>query len=262
MMRVTRTRAGQWIAPLAAATLLTMPEATAAQGWPSWLGRAAEVPVVSPSPSSRTFGTTSTTALVIGATEFDPINDGVTWSYGLPASKTASDTLLAWVRLPAGAVVTSVELEGCDSDPAGSVQFVMGQTRSPGGPFKPLTLPGGTSNAATPGCGFFSALPDPTVNPIVIDNVTNTYQVILSTTGTAAVTAVRVYYTLQVSPAPGTATFGDVPTSHPFFRFVEALVDSGITAGCGGGNYCPDEAVTRGQMAVFLSKALGLQFAP
>jgi hypothetical protein len=53
-----------------------------------------------------------------------------------------------------------------------------------------------------------------------------------------------------------------VPTTHPFFQFVEALVASGITAGCGGGNYCPDAALTRGQMAVFLSKALGLHFAP
>jgi hypothetical protein len=65
-----------------------------------------------------------------------------------------------------------------------------------------------------------------------------------------------------VSPAPGSATFGDVPTSHPFFQFIEALVASGITAGCGGGNYCPDAPLTRGQMAVFLSKALGLHFAP
>jgi hypothetical protein len=39
-------------------------------------------------------------------------------------------------------------------------------------------------------------------------------------------------------------------------------VKSGITAGCGGGNYCLDAALTRGQMAVFLSKALGLHFAP
>jgi hypothetical protein len=72
----------------------------------------------------------------------------------------------------------------------------------------------------------------------------------------------RVFYRLQVSPAPATATFGDVPTSHPFFQFVEALVASGITVGCGGGNYCPDASLTRGQMAVCLSKALGLHFVP
>jgi hypothetical protein len=58
------------------------------------------------------------------------------------------------------------------------------------------------------------------------------------------------------------ATFGDVPTNHQFFRFIEALVSSGITSGCGGGNYCPNDPVTRGQMAVFLSTALGLHFAP
>jgi hypothetical protein len=63
---------------------------------------------------------------------------------------------------------------------------------------------------------------------------------------------------LPVSPAPATATFLDVPTDNPYFRYVEALVASGITAGCGGGNYCPNSSLTRGQMAVFLAKALGL----
>ena len=57
-----------------------------------------------------------------------------------------------------------------------------------------------------------------------------------------------------------TATFGDVPTSHPQFQFIEALVASGVTAGCGGGNYCPGNPLTRGQMAVFLSKLVGLSW--
>jgi hypothetical protein len=78
--------------------------------------------------------------------------------------------------------------------------------------------------------------------------------------GTTNFGAVRVFYKLQVSPAPATATFTDVPTTHPFFRFVEALVDAGITAGCGGGNFCVDNPITRGEMAVFLSVALGLHF--
>lgn len=71
---------------------------------------------------------------------------------------------------------------------------------------------------------------------------------------------VRLLFRRRVSPAPATATFLDVPTGHPFFQFVEALVDPGITAGCGAGNYCPDAALTRGQMAVFLAKALGLHW--
>jgi hypothetical protein len=72
---------------------------------------------------------------------------------------------------------------------------------------------------------------------------------------------ITVRYRLQVSPAPEVATFNDVPTNHPFFQFIEALAASGITGGCGGGNYCPDAPLTRGQMAVFLSKALGLHWS-
>jgi hypothetical protein len=71
---------------------------------------------------------------------------------------------------------------------------------------------------------------------------------------------VEIWWKRSVSPAPGFVTFNDVPTNHPFFQFVEALAASGITGGCGNGNYCPDNPVTRGQMAVFLAKALGLQW--
>jgi len=56
-------------------------------------------------------------------------------------------------------------------------------------------------------------------------------------------------------PACTVPTFNDVPCSHGFAAWIEELADRGITAGCGGGNYCPDAAVTRGQMAVFLLKA-------
>jgi hypothetical protein len=35
---------------------------------------------------------------------------------------------------------------------------------------------------------------------------------------------------------------------------VQRFDNEGITAGCGGGNYCPTTPVTRDQMAVFLLK--------
>ena len=58
-------------------------------------------------------------------------------------------------------------------------------------------------------------------------------------------------------------SFPDVPVSHPFYAFVENLFHNGITGGCGAGGYCPDNAVTRGQMAVFLLKAEhGAAFVP
>jgi S-layer homology domain len=56
---------------------------------------------------------------------------------------------------------------------------------------------------------------------------------------------------------PGQEMFNDVPASSPFCPFVEELSRRGITGGCGGGNFCPGDPVTRQQMAVFLIKALG-----
>jgi hypothetical protein len=72
----------------------------------------------------------------------------------------------------------------------------------------------------------------------------------------------RVQWARQVSPAPAVATFQDVPTTHPFFRWVEALASSGITVGCSVSPplYCVNNPITRGEMAVFLARALGLDF--
>ena len=44
----------------------------------------------------------------------------------------------------------------------------------------------------------------------------------------------------------------------PFCRWIEELARRGITSGCGGGSYCPTDAVTREQMAVFLTTTFGL----
>jgi len=49
--------------------------------------------------------------------------------------------------------------------------------------------------------------------------------------------------------------FPDVTCPGLFSDWIEDLATAGITAGCGGGNYCPLLAVTRAQMAVFLLKA-------
>jgi hypothetical protein len=61
-----------------------------------------------------------------------------------------------------------------------------------------------------------------------------------------------------VPPACTGPTFADVPCSSPFAPWVDEAARRGITAGCGGGNYCPARAVTRAQMAVFLATTFGL----
>jgi hypothetical protein len=56
-------------------------------------------------------------------------------------------------------------------------------------------------------------------------------------------------------------TFNDVPKTHRFWLYIEALNTAGVTSGCNPSPppplYCPDLPVTRAQMAKFLCKAAG-----
>jgi len=40
--------------------------------------------------------------------------------------------------------------------------------------------------------------------------------------------------------------------------WIKQLAAESITTGCGSGNYCPEDPVTRAQMAVFLVKTFSL----
>ena len=60
---------------------------------------------------------------------------------------------------------------------------------------------------------------------------------------------------LCYTPPPCTGTFGDVACPSTFADWIEALAAEGISGGCGGGNFCPTNAVRRDQMAPFLLKA-------
>ena len=58
-----------------------------------------------------------------------------------------------------------------------------------------------------------------------------------------------------------THTFTDVPPGNVFHGNIESLAAAGITKGCNppaNDLYCPGSSVTRGQMAAFLVRALGL----
>ncbi len=59
-------------------------------------------------------------------------------------------------------------------------------------------------------------------------------------------------------PRAGTAAFVDVSADHPNVDDIDRLAGGRITAGCGTNpaRYCPDQHVTRGQMATFLARAL------
>lgn len=73
-----------------------------------------------------------------------------------------------------------------------------------------------------------------------------------------AVFLLRAKYGSSHSPPAASGVFADVPLSHWAAPWIEQLADEGITAGCGSGNYCPGNSVTRDQMAVFLVRTFGL----
>ncbi|MCH5373780.1 MAG: choice-of-anchor D domain-containing protein [Planctomycetes bacterium] len=63
-------------------------------------------------------------------------------------------------------------------------------------------------------------------------------------------------------PADG-GEFADVAMDYWAAAWIEQLAAEGITTGCGDGNYCPEEYVSRAQMAVFLLRAKhGSGFVP
>jgi hypothetical protein len=72
-----------------------------------------------------------------------------------------------------------------------------------------------------------------------------------------AVFLLRGIHTSAYTPpdVAGSTGFGDVPPDYWSAAFIKQLAAEGITAGCGSGNFCPENPVTRAQMAVFLLRS-------
>jgi hypothetical protein len=81
-----------------------------------------------------------------------------------------------------------------------------------------------------------------------------------------AVFLLKTEHGIDFTPDPCGSLFADVPCpatpQFPFSDWIEQLYAEGITGGCQtdpAALYCPDEAATRGQMAVFMVKTFLLQ---
>ena len=65
------------------------------------------------------------------------------------------------------------------------------------------------------------------------------------------------------NPAPiANSRFSDVAAGSFHAPFIERMFELGVTKGCGDGTFCPDDTVTRYQMAVFLTRAFDLEPGP
>jgi len=201
---------------------------------------------------------------VSGAT---PVNDDVDGYSYVTAFGTTTDDLMATVTLPTGAHLVFMDLYFDDTNVADELQVTLyrlfgGNNGAGGTGAAGFSLVGEVDSFGSGGQDYSVASLDQTVlNDVAYNADAGQYTVYVyfpAADGTLKFKGVDLWWERQLSPAPVTATFPDVPTGDGGFQYVEALVAAGITGGCGGGNYCPDNPVTRRQMAVFISKALGL----
>jgi hypothetical protein len=231
-----------------------------------------------PAPPSRpeTYGGAAVSYLRIPAYEFFPGQTGTNYT-GFVGDRysynnNAIGAFNAPLHLPAGARIVYLELDYFDGTATGAEYGSLDVINNSGSDTQYPVAGAGPGDCLIPGylCsgnaqanGWSSIGVDLSAENLIVDNINLSYIVYAGNTtldSTTGLVGMLVGYVLQVSPAPASPTFTDVPTGHPFYQFIEALVASGVTAGCGGGKYCPDAPLTRGQMAVFLAKALGLQF--
>jgi hypothetical protein len=166
------------------------------------------------------------------------------------------------IQLPTGVIIAANRWWANDTNAAEDIAIFVFEQCHPG--FAPgaetVTTIASSSPATTGSGGYQSGVLAGSGTTVNNQDCNYVARVRFDATTGLTFQKLRVQWNRQVSPAPAVATFLDVPTTHSQFQFIEALVAAGITAGCGGGNYCPANNLTRGQMAVFLSLALGLYF--
>jgi len=184
---------------------------------------------------------------------------GLSPGYGYVHRTGGDNYFTSTLDLPAGAVIKSMTLFYYDDNASFNIGWSL------------WMIPPDHTNAGyemlfpytsgTPGYGTMSVDPYHEASQLHVFDNYNIYSLSIylpATDHSLSFKGVRIKYQRQISPEPLTASFTDVPTTHGFFRNIEALAASGITTGFSDGTYRPNEFVTRGQMAAFLSRALGL----
>jgi hypothetical protein len=97
------------------------------------------------------------------------------------------------------------------------------------------------------------------ITPHVVDNTNFFYESFcVQQNDSTYIASEKIYWTRMISPPPAVASFTDVPTTHQFYQDIEAMKEAGVTGGCTATTYCPNGTVTRGEMAAFISRGLGL----
>jgi len=192
----------------------------------------------------------------------------------IPEVAFSDCNMRAAVNLPSGVKLSRIELFGYDNSDLGTAIRLHQICRVGNNPPMDNIIADLTSDIpGTPGYFIAGENTDHTVNNNTCHYSLRAFRsfqgvaIFLGCGGQdARWVSTRLEWQRQTSPAPAVATFMDVPQGsiatggHPFFAEIEALAASGITGGCGNGNYCPDNPITRGQFAAFFARALGLHW--
>jgi glucose/arabinose dehydrogenase len=113
---------------------------------------------------------------------------------------------------------------------------------------------------AAPGCAWTVTNSDPSVLTVTSATSGSGYGFVTYTVSANPNTTPRngtlIISGLNFTVAQG-AAFLDVPTNHLFYKEIGKLSARGVTVGDGNGNFLPELAVTREQMAAFIIRALG-----
>jgi hypothetical protein len=200
----------------------------------------------------------------------------------LSLSATSGDCAVESVNVEISAVACSARPQGLVVDPQNLLGFSNGNGILEPGEIvdvrpswknigaSPLALSGVASNIAGPpgssytlgdsSADYGSISPDATSDCVI---TADCYKVSISTPAIRPVTHWDAVFTETLSDGdpPTTWTlhigesFTDVPKTHVFYPYVERLLHNGVTMGCAPGTYCPEDPVSRLQMAIFLARA-------
>jgi hypothetical protein len=203
-------------------------------------------------------------AKFIGAPDFSAPNVAgaqlMAVGYGFYAA-TIPSGFYAQLDLEPGVIVTAVGCLVNDADAAQNISFTLTRFDITVDPDTTNVVPiDGVATSGTPGIAAVAMDPPDFTFTTYEEGTFHSYALAVGIPGSAEVAGCWVYYKRQVAPGPAAATFSDVPTSSPYFKYVEALYASGIVAGCTATTYCPNNPVTRGQLAIFLASVLGMGY--
>jgi hypothetical protein len=156
--------------------------------------------------------------------------------------------------------LTVTAANGCTSTNGASTTVTVNITPSLPIITAPISVPVGASGASASVPNHIGASWTWTLSGGVITAGQGSRQIVFDAAppGTTMICTVTENAGGCISPEASTniqVDFLDVPPANPFHDYIVKVARNGVTAGCGSGNYCGQNPITRAQMAVFLLKS-------